>query len=132
MFDTNNSSSPVSSLYFVSAYDKRRSSARERQNGGAWARGNGGGNKSEQKCAKKSNIFTKFYYSLFVRNSCSRSILKITRESMKIFSKNNIFIQSSKDMDTLSRIRINSLTFDIGNKQINSESKFWILESWLF
>lgn len=32
----------------------------------------------------------------------------------------------------LEGIRINSFTFDIGNKQINSESKFWILESWLF
>lgn len=111
MFDTNNSSSPVSSLYFVSAYDKRRSSARERQNGGAWARGNGGGNKSERKCAKKSNIFTKFYYSLFVRNSCSRSILKIMRGSMKIFPKNNIFIQSSKGMDTLSRRNSNKFSY---------------------
>lgn len=53
------------------------------------------------KCAKKSNIFTKFYYFLFLWNSCSRFIFKITRGLMKFFSKKKIFIQLSKDTDIL-------------------------------
>lgn len=61
MFDTNNSSSPVSSLYFVSAYDKRRSSARERQNGGARERGNGGGTK-----AREMSEEIKYFYKILL------------------------------------------------------------------
>lgn len=51
----------MSSLYFVSAYDKRRSSARERQNGGARERGNGGGTK-----AREMSEEIKYFYEILL------------------------------------------------------------------
>lgn len=115
------------------AYDKRRSSARERQNGGAWAEGNGGGNKTERKCVKKSNIF--YEILLFVIRVKQLFISYLENWNAWIddhFSRKMIFLfNHRKIMDTLSRRNSDKLSYfsNIGNKQINSESKFWILES---
>lgn len=81
------------------AYE-RRSSARERQNGGAWAEGNGGGNKTERKCVKKSNIFYEILlfvipYETVVHTILSWKLKRVDRWSF--FSKNDIFVQSLKD-----------------------------------
>lgn len=82
------------------AYDKRRSSARERQNGGAWAEGNGGGNKTERKCVKKSNIFYEILLFVIPYETVVHTILswKLKRvDWWSFFSKNDIFVQSLKD-----------------------------------
>lgn len=135
MFDTNNSSSPVSSLYFVTrVWQKAQQCTRTTKwrsvGGRKWRRKQ---NWAEM-CKEIKYFLRNFIICYSVWNSCSYDlILKIWNASIDDhFSRKMIFLfNHRKIMDTLSRRNSDKLSYfsNIGNKQINSESKFWILES---